>query len=623
MKSKSRLMASVTAMSLLIGAAIGFWITPYSVMVTLVPSSQTQNDGRMKSVAAKLGGMINEFAESHPGRLGSTPILPGFGYRRGHVQVVDEGAEFEVVWYGWNKSRLVEEGNELTRRLIDGLGRWETDAMERQRDQARSELAVIDGSLVKAQKELGRLQQQIGARDFDGELDSLRDNRAQIQIRIEAFRLELDSARLQITNHLQEIIRHHPTILSLRRNLNDALLRYTEAHPKVQELRASLARLETRLGDQGMQMDADILSQGESLAQDLYADVVKLRSEVVVLDGKIQLLHRAKDEIDSRMAVLSDHRLEFSRLRTRIDSLQAARTQSINNVEEQSLALASLSPPVLALAEAGGQGQVRSTPKWINAVLAALGLALLNGTIAYWGMRRGQFAMQSISSKAELAEATGLPILGELGHTVGMTSSAFENWAFDTLTTLKGRLGCAPNGALVCGFISSGPGEGRTTWIKAVARAARKRGLRVLTFHAGSSEESNLPAPGSGNRKPHSSPADADQMNLLAEIDRTLATGSEGTSLHVQSLQWIWNPENRRQWQDAMEKCQAMDNGVVLVELPAVSNRESVLLAEHVPNVVWLCGQGQNSVSQTRSEIEMLKCANVRLVGAVLNSPQP
>jgi hypothetical protein len=203
-----------------------------------------------------------------------------------------------------------------------------------------------------------------------------------------------------------------------------------------------------------------------------------------------------------------------------------------------------------------------------------------------------------------------------------MSSSELENWAFDTFTTLKGKLAPSAGGTLVCGFISSQHGEGRSTWIKALAKAARRQGLRVMSINAGSTadegdwsnvveEPSQIP------------PIPSENMSLLSQIDQTLTAGTEGASLNVQSLRWIWNVENRRQWRKAMEKCGAMESAAVFIELPPVNDRESVLLAEHVPNVVWLCGQGRTNESQTRSEIEMLRCAGVQLVGAVMNNPQP
>jgi Mrp family chromosome partitioning ATPase len=58
---------------------------------------------------------------------------------------------------------------------------------------------------------------------------------------------------------------------------------------------------------------------------------------------------------------------------------------------------------------------------------------------------------------------------------------------------------------------------------------------------------------------------------------------------------------------------------VLLVELPPASVPEAVLLAENLPQLIWLVDSGKPRARATREQLETLRHAKCRLVGAVLN----
>jgi Mrp family chromosome partitioning ATPase len=67
-----------------------------------------------------------------------------------------------------------------------------------------------------------------------------------------------------------------------------------------------------------------------------------------------------------------------------------------------------------------------------------------------------------------------------------------------------------------------------------------------------------------------------------------------------------------------------MNNLVLLVELPPASRPEAVLLAESLPQLIWLTDGGMASVRETRQQLQTLRHGRCRLVGAVLNhEPKP
>jgi hypothetical protein len=85
---------------------------------------------------------------------------------------------------------------------------------------------------------------------------------------------------------------------------------------------------------------------------------------------------------------------------------------------------------------------------------------------------------------------------------------------------------------------------------------------------------------------------------------------------------WIWSPEGRRQWAEAVARWREHPNLVVLVELPAASKPEAVLLAENLPQILWVVGSGQAAAAETRELLRVLHHARCPVLGAVLNRVQ-
>jgi protein involved in polysaccharide export with SLBB domain len=81
----------------------------------------------------------------------------------------------------------------------------------------------------------------------------------------------------------------------------------------------------------------------------------------------------------------------------------------------------------------------------------------------------------------------------------------------------------------------------------------------------------------------------------------------------------VWNLERRKQWQAALHHWSQIENVVILVELPPARQPEAVLLAYNLPNVIWLAASGKADASETREQLETLRHARCRLVGAILN----
>jgi hypothetical protein len=217
-----------------------------------------------------------------------------------------------------------------------------------------------------------------------------------------------------------------------------------------------------------------------------------------------------------------------------------------------------------------------------------------------------------------------------------MSPAEKEAWAFRTWTAISGQLNASPNRGLVCGIISSTAGEGRSTWIDLLVGAAKQRGLQVMRVSTRSGDADALKAELPSNVVPQDfSRANAPAAKKQNEApDPTESSFARAQAVEVASRRVaeahiplpgkVWDLAHRKEWQNALAQMSRMDNLVLLVELPPASLPEAVLLAESLPQLIWLADSGKASVRETRQQLETLRHAKCRLVGAVLNhEPKP
>jgi protein involved in polysaccharide export with SLBB domain/capsular polysaccharide biosynthesis protein len=240
----------------------------------------------------------------------------------------------------------------------------------------------------------------------------------------------------------------------------------------------------------------------------------------------------------------------------------------------------------------------------------------------------GEFLDNRIKTRADVRRVTGLPLLATLGDLNRLEPADRDQWAFRAWTTLQSRLSISSNHGMVCGITSAHRGDGRSTWIDLLSRAAGNCGFRVLTITAQPSPEITAELERRDQRSvatPTPAPS-AENVALTASVLSTPGQIVEQLSrencpprVDIPLPGWVWNLERRKQWHSALEAWRAIEHVVIFVELPPASVAETVLLAENVPNLVWLVDSNRSDAAETHSDLETLRDARCNLVGAVLN----
>jgi protein involved in polysaccharide export with SLBB domain/capsular polysaccharide biosynthesis protein len=387
-------------------------------------------------------------------------------------------------------------------------------------------------------------------------------------------------------------------IQTARDQLDDLLVRYTDVHPLVREQRARLAALE----------------EAERRTASAAADIPPAGSRPAAPTAMSPAFY---ERITPEEVAMGE----------RFRSLETTRAMLIGR--QQAIQPFRENPPgyFRVLLSVSANPTVQHNHRLEIVLFACLGAFF--GLIGSAGqVLLGEFLDNRIKTRADVRRVTGLPLLATLGDLKQLPPADRDQWAFRAWTALQSRLCTSPNRGMVCGVTSAHRGDGRSTWIDLLAGAASNCGFRTLTITARSSPEIAAGPVGRaqalGPAKPPAEVSDSVAMttsvlSLPGRIAEQLSGMDGQPRIDIPLPGWVWSLERRKQWQTALEAWRAIERIVIFIELPPASVAEAVLLAENIPNLLWLVDSSRSDAAETQDDLETLRDARCNIVGAVLN----
>jgi protein involved in polysaccharide export with SLBB domain/capsular polysaccharide biosynthesis protein len=386
-------------------------------------------------------------------------------------------------------------------------------------------------------------------------------------------------------------------IQAAREQLDDLVSRYTDAHPLVREQRARLAALEEE------QRQAPAAAAGAPASRPRLAPQQippsfygRVTPEEVAMSERVRALETNRALLIERQRAIQPFRDAPPGYFRVLLSAAASPTQ-MQRYRLEVLLFACLGAVVGLLGSAG----------WI----------LLRDLLE-----------NRIKTRTDVRRVTGLPLIATLGDLKRMSPASQDQWAFRAWTALQGKLTAFPNLGMICGITSANSGDGRSTWIDLLSRAARSCGFRVLTIIAQPSLRLSAELARLEGRPLAANPADVatpvaslatDDLSAPGQVVEQLTSEECPPVLSVPLPGWVWNLERRKQWRSALETWTKIHHVVILVDLPPALVAESVLLAETIPNLIWLVNGERTDATETLIDLETLRDASCNLVGAVFN----
>lgn len=539
-----------------------------------------------------------------------------------------------VILSGQDRDQLVDLVNLYAREAVKLTLEVQIVELSRTLKSYQQKVQEAATEMQKAEQELQNFREQHQSFNPEAEAAAYDKQFQDYETKIAEKRLEIDLIDLQLTNSADAIALQSPVIERLERaneELQVLLSKYTEAHPDVVAKRLAITRLEA-------ERSSALTNRPAGGAREL-----ELRSRRASREKEVAELEKLRDDLRVKALAVSENVGRWTLIRSQLHShgkkleilrARLAETQYYHDNADGYYRI---------FAPATGR-DIDARSRWFKLLAIALaGIAVgVLGTASIIVVMEA--ADDRLKTAADLKRVTDLPVLATLGDLNKMTPAEKETWAFRAWTALSGQLSRSANHGMVCGFISSTAGEGRSTWINLLVEAAGQRGLRVLTVSTRPSpqdlEEMEKAAEESEKEfgeavaeavteaAPQLPPTavlmTAQALAFPAQVSQKFTGPNALPSAHIALPGWVWNLERRRQFQRALAHWRALESMVLLVELPPASVPEAVLLAENLPQLIWLADSGKPRARATREQLETLRHARCRLVGAVLNhEPKP
>ena len=497
----------------------------------------------------------------------------------------------------------------------------------------------VNGELRVLTEELRKFSES-GFVDYGRESEAEVSNLASLRAELESSKRELERTKARIQAYGGTSVAAATKLEQAREELNQLVLSGKKpAHPEVQAKEAQIKQLE-KLPDGGGPATASA-----SAANPMAMVLIDAKGQEAALERRIidleNNLKAARERLGGSGRITKD--VEFEIKLAERKQMEKSRDE-LENKERESREFIQGSRGYFAVNSPATMGNVGYKSRWIKVSLLTIFAGLVGLFVATAIVMLTEMLDTTIRTAEDVTRVTKLPVLATLGDLKKMSASQQVNWAFRTLTLLKGKLSRDADQALVCGIISANHGEGRSTWVNLLVSAASQRGLRVLTVDTKSNAAAPAAAPVEAAKPPvakHESmeqkPANGQPINLpdepalngeqnplnTAAVAEQLQDPNNQSLVHIPLPGWVWSLERRKQWQKALEYWKDIDNLVIFVELPPACEQEAVLLAENLPQCIWLTGSGMADATETAAHLETLRHARCNLVGAVLNHAPP
>jgi protein involved in polysaccharide export with SLBB domain/capsular polysaccharide biosynthesis protein len=617
-----------------IGFFLGFWVTDHSAAVRLM-RRQTPNvfsgaseafQPRELNLQTLFDMMRSPEVLRRVSEKADPPILPAELAQLVKI-LPDRNPDYAVVMISGkhDSSALTKWVNLYAQEAVDYTKEIQSNEAGDINHWLKQRLSAADAELSNANEALKKFARDADVLDFDKDIQEYLAQRHSVAPIYEGKRIELEMANQRLRYLEGELARQNPASDKLQeaREKLESLLSggLTDLHPSVQTQRGIVERLQRLAATAGTNAVAAALP-ANSFVNTLNLSIAETKSQQESLRKQMEQLETTRTNVLSRIKELSGRAPEYAVLKGRRNDIETKRQlYATRQTDAQLLQDNALGYYRVYAPATGAQVSAR---KRLLAVGFLTTVGALTGFLAVAGLVLFIEVMDSrLKTAADVHRVTKLPVLATLGELARMSPTEQVNWAFRTLTLLQGKLSNSADQSLVCGFISSGHGEGRSTWINLLVSAAGQRGLKILTvatYSANSPDE--MPSTSKSSSLLPVGPSTTLNGNVLAfpaQVTEQFNDPNAQPVVHIPLPGWVWSLERRKQWQSALDHWKQIENLVLLIELPPASQPEAVLLAENIPQIIWLASSGMAKTEETRSELETLRHARCNVVGAVLN----
>ncbi|MCP5519267.1 MAG: polysaccharide biosynthesis/export family protein [Verrucomicrobiales bacterium] len=472
------------------------------------------------------------------------------------------------------------------------------------------QVVKVERELAEAAQDLLEFSQRTGFISADKEAEAYLRSLNDADARLQSTRLEREALNYQIAAAERELAQQNPLKVQLteaRQTLDALLVQYTAANPLVRAQETRIEALETRVAAATNAVQ-DFQAGPNTVANSLYLDLVSFRARRDAIDQQLPQLELYRTNILMRLKSVPEQTMNHARLRSRQTSLEVARDLLAGRRREADL-FAENSPGYYRLFAETTPAQVTESSRLRKVLLVTAAGGALGAGAALLVALALALLDDRVVSPGDVRRLTRVPLLASLGDLDKLDAAELPVWRFRLWSLLQRTLGLTEDQPALIGLLSTAAGEGRSTWLNLIQTAAAERDWRTVSLvnRPSAAPEASLDL----------ATALADPVRvepILARCGHCEVTWEEGFGATA---------AERSAWRAALLAWGCYHRCAILVELPPGRRLESIMLAEHLPQVLWLSDSGAVRSGEVSSLLATLRLAGGRLAGAVLNRVPP
>ena len=475
----------------------------------------------------------------------------------------------------------------------------------------RDQITRGDAELEEVNKELLEFSQTSEFFGADREVEAYLHQLGEAEMQLETAKTDLQTVDFRLGSVERELALQDPLAMRLnqaRQDLNNLRTTYADANPIVKDAQEKVATLEKQLADNIASTNPPPFQfTGNSVANDLYLQVVNLRSEREGLTKRVSQLAEFYNNMKQKLNGVPEKSQHYAEITARQQTLQATRDLLAGRQREAQVYEAN-SPGLYRLFAPATEDSVEVGNRWKKIIIITIaGFIFGIGAMLAWICGRELMDLRVVSA-GDLRRATGVPVVARLPDTANFSAAELAQWRFRAWSQLLRQLQLQNEPRVTLAFTSANNGEGKSTLIGHLRDAAHDRRLPVVTV-------TNLPSANTEIKSFALADALATPEILIRHLREQPGVPLE---LHFDS-NWKWSLENRAGWQRALEMWQPIPSLILLVELPAMIGLDAVLAAELMPAIVWVATSGESQLNELAQTLETVEAGEVTLAAAALN----
>lgn len=467
----------------------------------------------------------------------------------------------------------------------------------------KQQVNKTDGEMMEINRELLAFAKETGLVSADKEMDAALRQLGELDLKYETMRIDHDTLDLRILALEKQLAELNPLVeqlLAARAKLAELRAQYTDENPLVDEQMDRVIDLEKQVTNAEPKAVTPPRQDGNSLAASFYRELLALKTQKDVLAAQMEKISAVRESVDAKLRALPEKGLQYARIKARQQSLESA--QSLLGSRQREAQAYEENPPGYYRFFEARPDQVEIAGRGKKLILVTIAGGMLGLFLSLTLVCLIESFDDRVKTAADVKRTTQLPLLASLADLTTVDIVGQSGWAFRTWMALQVQLKEDANHSRVCGMIAASSGEGCSTWVELLGRAASQRENTVLVVT---------------NR----TPANGVTVSLAEALKQpaTVARNAGEVTWLIAPPEWLWTSGRRHQWHTALAQWQGSSELVVLVELSHADQPETLLMAETLTQMIWLVDSEKSTARQITERLEMLRNAHCRLAGTVLN----